>query len=179
MSVIIQMNRALLLRAHSLEALFEDLNRHQQAWDSIFRKDTDVVKASRIAELMAALATLHFQRGNYMQALFISAKSSEILIHMIDIIEERMPARRNSSTMTAADFPSPSGTFLAMDCSDVPDEREARILRERLAFKNNERVLEICLCGYRSDRLKFQPIIQHGCYALRRLMSWELDYQVT
>jgi len=50
----------LLLLAHSLEALFRDLVAYQQGWDAIFQSDTDVVKASRITELMAALATIYF-----------------------------------------------------------------------------------------------------------------------
>jgi hypothetical protein len=169
----------LILLAHSLEALFHDLGKHQQAWDGIFTRDTDVVKTSRIAELMTALATIHFQRGDYFTAMIVTAKSSEILLHMFDIIEDRMPARIKPATMTDADFPSPSGTFIAMDCAGVPDAREARILRERLAFKNNERCLNCSLLLYRSDPSKFREIIKNGCYSLRRLMSWELDYQVT
>ncbi len=186
MSDTIQINRVLLspcsyliLLAHSLEALFHDLDKHQQAWDGIFTSDTDVVKASRIAELMAALATIHFQRGDYFPALVVSSKSSEILLHMLDIIEDRMFAQIKPSTMTDADFPSPSGTFIAMDCAGIPDVREARILYERLAFKNNERCLNCSLLLYRCNPSKFREIIKNGCYSLRRLMSWELDYQVT
>lgn len=180
----IQINRVLLspcsyliLLAHSLEALFHDLDKHQQAWDGIFTSDTDVVKASRIAELMAALATIHFQRGDYFTALVVTSKSSEILLHMFDIIEDRMPAQIKPSTMTDADFPSPSGTFIAMDCAGIPDAREARILRERLAFNNNERCLNCCLLIYRSNPSKFREVIKNGCFSVRRLMSWELDYQ--
>ncbi len=163
----------------SLQALFRDLGKHQQAWDDIFTRDTDVVKTSRIAELMTALATIYFQRGDYCTAMFVTAKSSEILLHMFDIIEDRMPAQIKPATMTDADFPSPSGTFIAMDCAGIPDAREARILRERLAFKNNERCLNCSLLLYRSDPSKFRAIIKNGCFSLRRLMSWELDYQVT
>ena len=185
MSDTIRINRVvlnpcsyLLLLAHSLEALFQDLRKHQQAWDGIFTSDTDVVKTSRIAELMAALATIHFQRGDYFPAMVVTSKSSEILIHMFDIIEDRMPAQIKPSTMTDADFPSPSGTFIAMDCADIPDAREARILYERLAFKNNERCLNCTMRQYKINPLMFQAIVKHGCYSLRRLMSWELDYQV-
>jgi hypothetical protein len=169
----------LLLLAHSLEALFRDLGAHQQAWDAIFQSDTDVVKASRITELMAALATIHFQRGDYLSAMLVTSKSSEILFHMFEIIEDRMPAQIKPATMTDADFPSPSGTFIAMDCAGIPDTREANILYERLAFKNNERCLNCSIRMYNIDPLRFQPIIKNGCYSLRRLMSWELDYQVT
>jgi hypothetical protein len=162
-----------------LEALFQDLRKHQQAWDGIFTRDTDVVKTSRIAELMAALATIHFQRGDYFQAMVVSSKSSEILIHMFDIIEDRMPAQIKPSTMTDADFPSPSGTFIAMDCAGIPDAREARILLQRLTFNNHERCLNCSLLLYRSNPSKFREIIKNGCFSLRRLMSWELDYQAT
>ena len=179
--VVLNPYSCLLSLAHSLEALLHDLDKHQQAWDGIFTSDTDVVKASRIAELMAALATIHFQRGDYFQAMVATSKSSEILSHMFDIIEDRMPAHIKPSTMTDADFPSPSGTFIAMDCAGIPDAREARILYERLAFKNNERCLNCSFLLYRSSpsRIREGNNIKNGCVALRWLMSWELDYQVT
>ena len=161
-----------------LEALLHDLVKHQQAWDGIFTSDTDVVKASRIAELMAALATIYFQRGDYILAMAVTSKSSEILLHMFDIIEDRMPAQIKPSTMTDADFPSPSGTFIAMDCAGIPDAREARILLQRLTFNNHERCLNCSLLLYRSNPSKFrEESIKNGCFSLRRLMYWELDYQ--
>jgi len=168
----------LILLAHGLEALFHDLDKHQRAWDGIFTSDTDVVKASRIAELMASLATIHFQRGDYFPAMVVTSKSSEILLHMFDIIEDRMPAQIKPSTMTDADFPSPSGTFIAMDCAGIPDAREARILLQRLTFNNHERCLNCSLLLYRSNTSKFrEESIKNGCFSLRRLMYWELDYQ--
>jgi len=103
--------------------------------------------------------------------MIVSAKSSEILFHMFEIIEDRMPAQIKPATMTDADFPSPRVTFIAMDCAGIPDTREANILYARLAFKNNERCLNCCLRQYKIDPLRFQPIIKNGCYSLRRLMS--------
>ena len=163
----------------SLEALHADLVTNQRAWEGIFSRDTDVVKTSRVAELLTALATIHFQRGNYPKSMMISAKSSEVLIHMTAILEERMPARPSAAlAFTDADFPSPSGTFLASDHANVPNEREAWILFERLAFKNNELLLNITLGACQKDLSMFRATRKHVCYALRKLIAWELDYKV-
>jgi hypothetical protein len=173
-------NCILLQPSHllSLEALYADLVRHQEVWDGIFSRDTDVVKTSRIAELVTALATIHFQRGNYGKSMMIGAKSSEVLMHMTCILEERMPAGAAAATFTDADFPSPSGTFLASDHANVPNAREARILFERLAFKNNELLLNTTLCACKQELTMFYATRKHVFYALRRLIAWELDYKV-
>jgi hypothetical protein len=163
----------------SLEALYADLVRHQQAWAGIFSRDTDVVKASRIAELVTALATIEFQRGNYGDSMVIMAKSSEILIHMTEIMEERMPAGSAATTFTDADFPSLSGTFFASDCANIPNYRESHILLNRLSFENNELLLNINLCGYKQHPSLFEATRKQVCFALRRLMAWELDYKVS
>jgi hypothetical protein len=155
------------------------LVRHQEVWDGIFSRDTDVVKTSRIAELVTALATIHFQRGNYEKSMIIGAKSSEILIHMSCILEERMPAGAAAPAFTDADFPAPSGTFLASDHANVPNAREARILFERLAFKNNELMLNITLRACEKEMSMFHATRKQVCYALRRLIAWELDYKVS
>lgn len=115
----------------SLEALYADLVRHQQAWASIFSTDTDVVKASRIAELVTALASIEFQRGNCGDSMVIMAKSSEILIHLTEIMEERMPAGSAATTLTDAHFPSLSGTFFASKLSRISYTVESLVIQKQ------------------------------------------------
>lgn len=111
--------------------------------------------------------------------MMIGAKSSEILIYMSCILEERMPAGAAAPAFTDADFPAPSGTFLASDHANVPNAREAWILFERLAFKNNELMLNITLRACEKEMSMFHATRKQVCHALRRLIAWELDYKVS
>ncbi len=97
-----------------------------------------------------------FQRRDLFLALVVSAKSSEILIHMVDIIEDRMPAEIKPATMTDADFPSPSGTFIAMDCAGIPDAREARKLESVLRSKTTNAVSTAAFSSTEATRRSFE-----------------------
>ncbi len=113
-----------------------------------------------------------------MKSMMIGAKSSEVLIHMSDIMEQRMRAGPTATTFTHADFPSPPGAFFDPGCAKAPNAHEAWILFERLTFKNNELLLNISLCGCKKDLSMFHATRKQVFYAMRRLMTWELDYKV-
>jgi len=150
---------------------------NEQQWEEWFNADTDIVKTSRIAELMQALATIHVQRCKHYEAMRVLAKVKDLLDHMREIIS-RMPAKARTSTLTQADFPSPSGTFICVEQAEIPNEREARILQERLSFKFHELLLKTSICGFKSDPTKREFCIATGAIALKKLMEWEIDYQV-
>jgi hypothetical protein len=113
-----------------------------------------------------------------MKSMMIVVKSSEVLIHMSDILQQRMPAGPTATTFTDADFLSPPGTFFDSGCAKAPNADEAWILFERLTFKNNELLLNTSLGFCKKDLSMFRATRKQVCYAMRRLMAWELDYKV-